>query len=165
MKWRGFILYYKAIIVSIIASLVDISIMYYLNKNSELKEGLILGLSSFSGLLIQFIGQKFWTFKHESRTRRALLKQIGLFFGIEIVIIACVVLIYKELYNIIERRIKKTYKNHIPRIGILNYLIKKEKNSVELTTIGKIILKSGIVFTTFNLISYPIWRFVIFKKI
>ena len=164
MNYREFILYYKAIIVSVIASLVDMSMMYYLNKNSKLKEGLILGLSSFSGLVIQFFGQKFWTFKNESKTQKELLKQVGLFFGIEIVIIACVVLIYKELYGIIERRIKKLYKNHIPKLSILNYLIKKEKNTVELTTLGKIGLKSAIVFSTFNLISYPIWRFIIFKK-
>ena len=43
MNYREFILYYKAIIVSVIASLVDMSMMYYLNKNSKLKEGLILG--------------------------------------------------------------------------------------------------------------------------
>ena len=80
MNYREFILYYKAIIVSVIASLVDMSMMYYLNKNSKLKEGLILGLSSFSGLVIQFFGQKFWTFKNESKTQKELLKQVGLFF-------------------------------------------------------------------------------------
>ena len=68
------------------------------------------------------------------KTQKELLKQVGLFFGIEIVIIV-VVLIYKELYGIIERRIKKLYKNHIPKLSILNYLIKKEKNTVELTTL------------------------------
>ena len=164
MKYSEFILYYKATIVSVTASLVDMSMMYYLNKNSNLKEGLILGLSSFSGLVIQFFGQKFWTFKNESKTQKELIKQVILFFGIEIIIISCVILIYKKLYGIIERHIKKLYKNHIPKLSILNYLIKKENDTVELTTIGKIGLKSAIVFTTFNLISYPIWRFIIFKK-
>ena len=57
--------YYKALFVSIIASAVDISIMFGLYKTSA-STNMTLVISSLSGLLIQFFGQKFWTFKNSS---------------------------------------------------------------------------------------------------
>ena len=40
--------------------------------------------------------------------------------------------------------------------------MKKIKNLI-LNEKGKIVVKNAIVFCVFNLISYPIWRYVIFK--
>ena len=47
--------------------------------------------------------------------------------------------------------IKKT----LPFLFALKKLVLNEK--------GKIVVKNAIVFLVFNLISYPIWRYVIFK--
>ena len=37
-------------------------------------------------------------------------------------------------------------------------------NKIRLTNIGKILLKSVMVFILFNAISYPLWRYVIFVE-
>ena len=57
MNFKEFVYYYKAIIVSIIASLTDMFLMFELSK-ANWKEELALGLSSFAGIIIQFFGQK-----------------------------------------------------------------------------------------------------------
>ena len=64
MDYKSIFIYYKAIIISVIASVTDITLMYELDTNTKINESLIIGLSSFAGLLIQFFGQKFWTFKN-----------------------------------------------------------------------------------------------------
>ena len=65
-----FVYYYKAIIVSIIASLTDMFLMFELSK-ANWKEELALGLSSFAGIIIQFFGQKYWTFKSQTKNYEA----------------------------------------------------------------------------------------------
>ena len=59
MDYRAIWMYYRAVIVSIIASIADMGSMYGLNSSTNLSESLIIGLSSFFGLLIQFFGQKY----------------------------------------------------------------------------------------------------------
>ena len=66
MDYKALWMYYRAVIVSIIASMVDMGSMYGLNSSTNLSEPLIIGLSSFLGLLIQFFGQKYWTFKNST---------------------------------------------------------------------------------------------------
>ena len=51
MNIKEFIYYYKAVIVSVIASLTDMFIMFELSK-ANWKEELALGLSSFAGIII-----------------------------------------------------------------------------------------------------------------
>ena len=64
MNYKNFFTYYKAIIVSIIASVTDISLMFSLSTTT-LSEHMVLGISSVAGLLIQFFGQKLTDFKVE----------------------------------------------------------------------------------------------------
>ena len=161
MNIKEFIYYYKAVIVSIIASLTDMFIMFELSK-ANWKEELALGLSSFAGIIIQFFGQKYWTFKSETKSYKALIRQVLLFFGIELVLLGLVILIFKEIYPSVEYNIEKldiTYKDGF----ITKYLVEEKDKKLRLNNQGKIVVKNVIVFCVFNLLSYPLWRYVIFK--
>ena len=98
MDYKGFWMYYRAVIVSIIAAIADMSSMYGLTKINNLSEPIVLGVSSLVGLFIQFFGQKYWTFKNNTKSNNELIKQVLLFFGLEITIIICVILIYGKIY-------------------------------------------------------------------
>ena len=163
MNYKDFWMYYRAVIVSIIASLVDMGSMFALIKMTTIKDSFAVGLSSFFGLLIQFFGQKYWTFKNSTQSRDELIRQIVLFFGLEITIIICVVLVYGKIYEPVENRVKKWTKNHKENM-ITKYLFEKKNGERELSQLGKITLKNIIVFFTFNIISYPLWKYFIFAK-
>lgn len=161
MNVREFVYYYKAVIVSIIASLTDMFIMFELSK-LKWKEELALGLSSFAGIIIQFFGQKYWTFKNETKNYDELIKQVLLFFGVELALLALVIFIFKGVYHRIEAQVEKLdvkYKDGF----ITEYLVDEKDKKLILNERGKIVVKNAIVFCVFNLISYPIWRYVIFK--
>tara|TARA_B100000925_G_scaffold40088_1_gene26168 strand:- start:175 stop:660 length:486 start_codon:yes stop_codon:yes gene_type:complete len=161
MNVKEFIYYYKALIVSIIASLTDMFIMFELSK-ANWKEELALGLSSFAGIIIQFFGQKYWTFKSQTKNYESLLRQIFLFFGVELSLLFFVIIIFKNVYDKVENQIEKLdlkYKDGF----ITKYLVYEKDKKLVLNEKGKIVVKNAIVFLVFNLISYPIWRYVIFK--
>tara|TARA_B000000477_G_C6007646_1_gene191871 strand:- start:124 stop:609 length:486 start_codon:yes stop_codon:yes gene_type:complete len=161
MNIKEFVYYYKAIIVSVIASLTDMFIMFELSKTNW-KEELALGLSSFAGIIIQFFGQKFWTFKNQTKSYKALIRQVLLFFGIELVLLGLVILIFKGIYPSVEAKIEELdikYKDGF----ITKYLVEEKDKKLMLNERGKIVVKNVIVFCVFNLLSYPLWRYVIFK--
>ena len=161
MNIKEFVYYYKAIIVSVIASLIDMFIMFELSK-ANWKEELALGLSSFAGIIIQFFGQKFWTFKNQTKSYKSLIRQVLLFFGIELVLLGLVILIFKGIYPSVESQIEKLdikYKDGF----ITKYLVEEKDKKLMLNERGKIVVKNVIVFCVFNLLSYPLWRYVIFK--
>lgn len=161
MNIKEFVYYYKAVIVSVLASLTDMFIMFELSK-ANWKEELALGLSSFAGIIIQFFGQKYWTFKSETKSYKALIRQVLLFFGIELVLLGLVILIFKEIYPSVEYKIEKLdirYKDGF----ITKYLVEEKDKKLRLNNQGKIVVKNVIVFCVFNLLSYPLWRYVIFK--
>jgi putative flippase GtrA len=188
---KELILYNKAVLVSFLATAVDISVMYLLNKQKNMQnqqnhrnqqsliinDNMAIGISSLCGLLIQFIGQKYWTFKNESSSRHELIKQVAMFFTLEISLIICVILIFDHVYKYLSSKFDKIPKSwRESKLG--TYIFKPQphhqqgtqlnsqsqhQSQPELTEIGRILLKSCIVFFTFNLISYPLWRFVIFK--
>ena len=161
MNIKEFVYYYKAVIVSVLASLTDMFIMFELSK-ANWREELALGLSSFAGIIIQFFGQKYWTFKSETKSYKALIRQVLLFFGIELVLLGLVILIFKEIYPSVEYNIEKldiTYKDGV----ITKYLVEEKDKKLRLNNQGKIVVKNVIVFFVFNLLSYPLWRYVIFK--
>lgn len=161
MNIKEFVYYYKAVIVSVIASLTDMFIMFELSK-ANWKEELALGLSSFAGIIIQFFGQKYWTFKSQTKNYEALIRQVLLFFGVELSLLLLVIVIFKNVYNKVEKQIEKLdlkYKDGF----ITKYLVYEKDKKLVLNERGKIVVKNAIVFLVFNLISYPIWRYVIFK--
>lgn len=161
MNIKEFVYYYKAVIVSVLASLTDMFIMFELSK-ANWREELALGLSSFAGIIIQFFGQKFWTFKNQTKSYKALIRQILLFFGIELVLLGLVILIFKGIYPSVESQIEKLdikYKDGF----ITKYLVEEKDRKLMLNERGKIVVKNVIVFCVFNLLSYPLWRYVIFK--
>ena len=161
MNFKEFVYYYKAIIVSIIASLTDMFLMFELSK-ANWKEELALGLSSFAGIIIQFFGQKYWTFKSQTKNYEALFRQVLLFFGVELTLLLFVIIIFKGVYNDVEKQVEKLdlkYKDGF----LTKYLVYEKDKKLVLNEKGKIVLKNAIVFLVFNLISYPIWRYVIFK--
>ena len=163
MDYKSIFIYYKAIIISVIASVTDITLMYELDTNTKINESLILGISSFAGLLIQFFGQKFWTFKNMTKNRKDLIRQVLLFFGLEISLILCVIFIYNKIRGDMEKHVKKLskiYKNN----RVLKIFVKTKDSEQVVTPIGNVLLKSIIVFFTFNIISFPVWKYVIFKK-
>ena len=163
MDYRAIWMYYRAVIVSIIASIADMGSMYGLNSSTNLSESLIIGLSSFFGLLIQFFGQKYWTFKNSAQNNKDLIRQVLLFFGLEISIIVCVIIVYGKIHEPVEKRVKEWAKTHKEN-RITKYLFETKDGERELSQLGKIMLKNLIVFFTFNLISYPIWKYFIFAK-
>ena len=88
--------------------------------------------------------------------------QVLLFFGIEFALLGLVILIFKGVYNRVESQVEKLdikYKDGI----IIRYLVDEKDKKLILNERGKIVVKNVIVFCVFNLISYPIWRYVIFK--
>ena len=160
MNVREFV-YYEAVIVSIIASLTDMFIMFELSK-LKWKEELALGLSSFAGIIIQFFGQKYWTFKSQTKSYDALYRQVLLFFGVELFLLGMVIVIFKGVYDKVEAQVETLdlkYKDGF----ITKYLVDEKDKKLILNERGKIVVKNAIVFCVFNLISYPIWRYVIFK--
>lgn len=162
MDYKAIWMYYRAVIVSVIASMADMGSMYWLNSTS-LSESLVIGLSSFIGLLIQFFGQKYWTFKNSAENNKELIKQVLMFFGLEITIIICVILVYGKIHEPVEKKVKEWAKNHKEN-NVTKYLFETKNGKRELSQLGKIMLKNLIVFFTFNLISYPIWKYFIFVK-
>ena len=161
MNIREFVYYYKAVIVSVIASLTDMFIMFELSK-LKWKEELALGLSSFAGIIIQFFGQKYWTFKSQTKSYDALIRQVLLFFGVELFLLGMVIFIFKGVYHKVEAQVETLdlkYKDGF----ITKYLVDEKDEKLILNERGKIVVKNVIVFCVFNLISYPIWRYVIFK--
>ena len=161
MNIREFVYYYKAVIVSVVASLTDMFIMFELSK-LKWKEELALGLSSFAGIIIQFFGQKYWTFKSQTKSYDALIRQVLLFFGVEFALLAMVIIIFKGVYKKVEAQVETLdlkYKDGF----ITRYLVDEKDKKLILNERGKIVVKNAIVFCVFNLISYPIWRYVIFK--
>ena len=163
MDYKGIWMYYRAVIVSIIAAIADMSSMYGLNKLANLSETIVLGVSSLVGLFIQFFGQKYWTFKNNTKSNDELIKQVLLFFGLEITIIVCVILIYGKIYEPVENKVKEWTKNHKEN-QITKYLFENKNGKRELSQLGKIMLKNILVFFTFNIISYPLWKYFIFAK-
>ena len=161
MNIKEFVYYYKAVIVSVIASSTDMFIMFELSR-ANWKEELALGLSSFAGIIIQFFGQKYWTFKSQTKNYEALIRQVLLFFGVELTLLLLVIVIFKNVYDKVESQIEKLdlkYKDGV----ITKYLVYEKDKKLVLNEKGKIVVKNAIVFLVFNLISYPIWRYVIFK--
>lgn len=163
MNYKDLFMYYRALLISIIASITDISVMFTLDE-TNLKESYILILSSFTGLLIQFFGQKYWTFKHVAKSQKDLILQVIQFFTLEISLILIIVFIYGYVYEFITNRIS-TYSQDYTTGMVTKYLFKLDtSNKIILTNIGKILLKSIMVFFTFNAISYPLWKYVIFVE-
>ena len=161
MNIKEFVYYYKAVIVSVIASLTDMFIMFELSR-ANWKEELALGLSSFAGIIIQFFGQKYWTFKSQTKSYDALIRQVLLFFGVELFLLGMVIVIFKGVYHKLEAQVETLdlkYKDGF----ITKYLLDEKDKKLILNERGKIVVKNAIVFCVFNLISYPIWRYVIFK--
>lgn len=161
MNIKEFIYYYKAVIVSIVASLTDMFIMFELSR-ANWKEELALGLSSFAGIIIQFFGQKYWTFKSQTKNYDEFIRQVLLFFSVELALLGLVILIFKGVYDKLEMQVEKLdikYKDGF----ITKYLVDEKNKKLVLNERGKIVVKNAIVFFVFNLISYPIWRYVIFK--
>ena len=68
MKYNDMFLYYRSIIVGLIASIVDISTLFALG-HTKLNTDYALIISSFFGILIQFFGQKYWTFKNSTNSK------------------------------------------------------------------------------------------------
>ena len=163
MYYKELFIYYRSIIISILASITDISIMFALDE-TKLKESIILIISSLTGLFIQFFGQKYWTFKSVTKTSRELILQIFQFFTLEISLILIIVYIYGHAYSYISKKISN-YSSDYTTGRISRYIFESDlNNKIILTNIGKIMLKSVMVFILFNAISYPLWRYVIFVE-
>ena len=63
----------------------------------------------------------------------------------------------------IENKVKEWTKNHKEN-QITKYLFENKNGKRELSQLGKIMLKNILVFFTFNIISYPLWKYFIFAK-
>ena len=99
IDYKNFFLYYRAIIVAIVATVIDMSLMFTLSLETSLNDSVVLGISSFVGMIIQFVGQKYWTFKDTVSEQNELIKQIVMFFALEITLIMVVIMIYKMIID------------------------------------------------------------------
>ena len=144
------------------ASIVDIGTIYGLNY-TKLPENYALLISSLSGLMIQFFGQKYWAFRNNSSDTKNLVKQITLFFTLEITLILIIIYIFYINQKKIENMVAK-YPSSVTKGTIKQYLFVMDDNKIILTPLSNTILKTLLVFILFNLISYPMWKYVIFAK-
>jgi len=162
MNFKDFFVYYRSLLVGVVASFVDISSLYGLSS-TNIPENYALLISSLGGILIQFFGQKYWAFRNNSNDTTTLVKQVVKFFVLEISLIF--VIIY--IFDIIQKKIQSTvekYPSSITKGTISKYLLKLDNNKVILTPLSNTILKTILVFILFNLVSYPLWKYVIFVK-
>lgn len=159
----SFLTYYRAIIVAVVASGVDLGLMFGLNK-TDLDDNVAIVISSMAGITIQFFGQKLWTFRNSTSTNKALAFQILQFFMLEITILVATILIFNALIKPIQKAIGQAHPKHAKSPVIKHVLEVDEKKKLRLNAAGKTLLKAIMVFITFNVISYPIWRFKIFKS-
>jgi len=88
----------------------------------------------------------------------SLVKQIIIFFAFEIIVFALVLWIFNRIYGSIENRISDLNVSYAK-----DHFVEEEKKKLVLTPFGKLFLKTVIVFFIFNLITYPVWRCVLFK--
>ena len=162
MNYKEFLVYYRSLIVGAIASTVDISTLYGLS-NTNIPENYVLLISSLGGILIQFFGQKYWAFRNNSDDTATLVKQVLKFFVLEISLIFLIIYIFDKIQKKIQTIVNK-YPSSITKGTITKYLFKLDNNEVILTPLSNTILKTVLVFILFNLISYPLWKYVIFVK-
>lgn len=162
MNYKEFLVYYRSLIVGVVASTVDISILYGLS-NTNIPENYVLLISSLGGILIQFFGQKYWAFRNNSEDTATLVKQVLKFFVLEISLIFLIIYIFDKIQKKIQTIVDK-YPSSITKGTITKYLFKLDNNEVILTPLSNTILKTVLVFILFNLISYPLWKYVIFVK-
>lgn len=163
--YLDFLMYYRAIMVAVLATVTDMSLMFTLLYETHLNDSIILGISSFVGMVIQFVGQKYWTFKNTSSKFSELFRQIFMFFALEISVIMLVIIIYSHLSYHVDEAVQHLPDSYVTG-KISSKFVERDENDqkIQLTVIGKMILKSLIVFVGFNLISYPMWKFFIFAK-
>lgn len=161
MNYKDLFMYNRALIVGIIASLIDTGTLFGLSY-TNLNDTYSLIISSFLGILIQFFGQKYWTFKDVSETRLDLIKQVIQFFALEITIVFIIIYVFQIVNKHISDIIAK-YPSSYASGKFTKYFFKLENNVIVLSPLSKILLKTVLVFILFNLISYPMWHYVIFK--
>ena len=161
MNYKDLFMYNRALIVGIVASLIDIGTLFGLSY-TNLSDTYSLIISSFLGILIQFFGQKYWTFKDVSESKHELIKQVIQFFALEITIVFIIIYFFQIVNKHISDIVAK-YPNSYATDKFTKYFFNLENNIIVLSSLSKILLKTVLVFILFNLISYPIWHYVIFK--
>ena len=97
-------LYYRSLIVGFIATVIDSGTFLVLGK-LHVNDNINFIISFLIGLLIQFFGQKYWTFKNKNESLASLVKQIIIFFAFEIIVFALVLWIFNRIYGLIENKI------------------------------------------------------------
>ena len=162
MNYKDFFVYYRSLLVGVVASVVDISTLYGLSS-TKIPENYALLISSLGGILIQFFGQKYWAFRNNTNDITTLVRQVVKFFTLEISLIFVIIYIFDKIQTKIQNIVEK-YPSSITKGTINKYLLKLDNNKVILTPLSNTILKTALVFILFNLVSYPLWKYVIFVK-
>ncbi len=162
MNYQDLFIYYRSLIVGVVASIVDISTLYGLST-TQIPENYSIFISSLSGILIQFFGQKYWTFRNSSNDTSTVVKQVVKFFTLEILLVFLIIYIFDKIQKRLENIVEK-YPSSITKGSINRYFFKLDKDKVILTPLSNTILKTLLVFILFNLVSYPLWKYVIFVK-
>ena len=84
------------------------------------------------------------------------------FFTLEITIVLIIIYIFNIINKHISDIIAK-YPSSYATDKFTKYFFKLENNIIVLSPLSKVLLKTVLVFLLFNLISYPLWHYVIFK--
>ena len=153
-------IYYRSLLVGILATVVDSTVFIILSK-LKFNDTISFIVAFILGVLIQFFGQKYWTFKNKTKTNNELIKQIVIFFIFEIIVFSFVLLIFNKIYISIENDVKNLNVEDA-NDPIKKIFVQKQNSTLVLTSFGKLFIKTVIVFFIFNLITYPVWKYILF---
>ena len=153
-------IYYRSLLVGVLATLVDSTVFIILSK-LKFRDTISFVVAFILGVLIQFFGQKYWTFKNKTKTNNELIKQIIIFFVFEIIVFSFVLLIFNKIYIAIENYVKNLNVSDA-NDPIKKIFVQKQNSTLVLTSFGKLFLKMVIVFFIFNLITFPVWKYILF---
>lgn len=137
----------RSLVVGILASILDMVVMFALTSASVGDQAAFVIATSI-GLVIQFIGNHVWSFSLNTNTKRTLKNAI-LFLSFELIVMIALSFIFPYIILFIEKEIP-------------NALFIASNGHV--TPVGSVVLKHIIAFFTFNLVSYPVWKYLIFKE-
>lgn len=135
----------RSLVVGVIASLFDMLIMYMLSAISFEEQASFIFASTI-GIIIQFFGNHFWSFSMKDRD---LFFTAVLFTFFEVILMIVSSFIFPHILTYIVKE--------LPHNSFISH-------NGHITPVGSVIIKHSMLFFVFNFISYPVWKYYIFKK-
>ena len=137
----------KALLVGALATTVDALVLYELAR-TNVNEQLSFIIASTCGLMIQFFGNKIWTFENQES---GYFQQGLKFFALEIFLIYMMSLLYPYAIKGAEVLLQ-----HVDPSNSTSALDSEGK----ISPTSVVVVKNALIFLTFNLVSYPLWKII-----